>query len=323
MSFEEKYIKYKNKYLELQNLYGGGNKMEDSDFIKSNIKMDADEFTEKCKVYSLDLPFNEWNLYQLDEEKSKKVIEKYGNFKIIEKVFDIGSTDKPVLVAMAGYSIKSFCGSSNIILQYLKKSNKLQEKYKAIYILCYDEDIFKVIQKKACSTTNKKIEEKKGEDNTTINYREYVYEDETNMFNELGSIIDKVIKSLGHTKVHLLGKSAGGGTCIGIVNTNNPIYEKLYLAVPAHPTYCHSLIDKIQNRLENFKVIIGWNQNDDMLLAQIPSNENMKLWEKIFKDIQKKYAGFKYEQHMFEPGNEPGNGHEINPNLLEIIAKDI
>jgi len=43
-----------------------------------------------------DLPFGEWNLYELDHNCTK-VIDKYGIFNIIEKVFDKESTTKPVI----------------------------------------------------------------------------------------------------------------------------------------------------------------------------------------------------------------------------------
>jgi hypothetical protein len=97
----------------------------------------------------------------------------------------------------------------------------------------------------------------------------------------------------------------------------NPIYTRLYLAVPAHPTYCKSL-EKLGPRLNEMKVIIGWNQNDDRNLAGVQSNKNMELFEPILASLKVKYPKFQYEQHRFAPGNF----HEINPELLRLIAAD-
>jgi hypothetical protein len=266
-----------------------------------------------------DLPFGEWNLYELDHNCTK-VIDKYGIFNIIEKVFDKESTTKPVLVAMAGYSLKSFCGSSQIIMENLGYLNR---KYKAIYVLCYDEekfkkfsnraaekrDVQKALSKEEYPILNRPIE--------SLEYREFVFDGEIEMYKELGFICDKVIRCLGLTNVHLLGKSAGGGTAMNIVCTN-PIYTRLYLAVPAHPTYCKSL-EILGERLNEMKVIIGWNENDEMNLAGVNSNRNMELYEPILVELKGRYPGFQYTQHRFKPGNF----HEINPELLKLIGEDL
>ena len=265
------------------------------------------------------LPFDQWNLYKLDQNCTK-VIDKYGVFRVIEKVMDKDATEKPVLVAMAGYSVNSFCGSSNIIMSNL---DKLKDKYKAIYVICYDEKIFKEFSSRAADDRDKQRASKNELLNNpidSIKYREFVFGGEVgeiNMYTELGSIVDKVIRCLKLTNVHLLGKSAGGGTAMNIVYTN-PIYKRLYLAVPAHPTYCKSL-EKLGDRLNEMKVIIGWNENDDLDLAGVLSNKNMEYFEPILQDLKKRYPGFQYEQHRFKPGNK----HEINPELLALIGKDV
>jgi len=285
----------------------------------------AKEFIKKCSSLKNvmgeaipELPFGEWNLYELDQNCTK-VIDKYGIFNVIEKVFDKNS-DKPVLVAMAGYSVSSFCGSSQIIMENLGLLNR---KYSAVYVLCYDEEKFKGFSKRAADERDRQrnrshpILESPSE---SLTYREFVFggdHGEIQMYEELGSIVDKVIRCLGLKNVHLLGKSAGGGTAMNVVNTN-PIYTRLYLAVPAHPTYCKSL-EKLGDRLNDMNVIIGWNQNDDRDLAGVPSNKNMELFEPILQKLKIKYPGFQYEQHMFVPGNK----HEINPELLRLIAADV
>jgi len=288
----------------------------------------AKEFIQKCASLKNvmgeaipELPFSEWNLYELDHNCTK-VIDKYGIFNVIEKVFDKDSKTKPVLVAMAGYSVSSFCGSSQIIIENLHFLNR---KYKAIYIINYNQEKFKGFSKLAGDQRD--IQRGKPVDENpplskpidSLEYREFVFgspKGEIEMYTELGAIVDKVIRCLGLTNVHLLGKSAGGGTAMNIVYTN-PIYKRLYLAVPAHPTFCKSL-EKLGHRLNEMKVIIGWNENDDHNLAGVPSNKNMELFEPILAGLKSRYSEFQYEQHRFKPGNF----HEINPELLKLIASD-
>ena len=243
-------------------------------------------------------------------------------FRVIEKIFD-DNHSKPNLVAMAGYSDKSFCGSCQIIFENL---DLLRHKYRAVYVICYDEEKFKGFATLAAKKRDAQIGKDKSENPAltkpieSLEYREFVWGErhgEIDMYNELSAIVDKVIRCLGITKVHLLGKSAGGGTAMNIVSTN-PIYERLYLAVPAHPTFCKSL-EKLGPRLNEMKVIIGWNENDDRDLgAGIKSNTMRPLFEPILASLKAIYPGFQYEQHMFVPGNK----HEINPELLRLIAAD-
>jgi hypothetical protein len=96
------------------------------------------------------------------------------------------------------------------------------------------------------------------------------------------------------------------------------MYSGLYLAVPAHPTYCKSL-EILGERLNEMKVIIGWNENDEMNLAGVNSNRNMELYEPILVELKGRYPSFQYTQHRFKPGNF----HEINPELLKLIGEDL
>jgi len=294
----------------------------------SSSKETADEFIAACtgqiNVNGEVIPalkFDEWTLYKLADD-CLKVRNKYGMFRIIEKIFD-DNRSKPNLVAMAGYSDKSFCGSCQIIFENLEL---LRHKYRAVYVICYDEEKFKGFAGRAADCREDQLKKDKSEypalsaPKDSLVYRAFVWGEthgEIDMYNELSAIVDKVIRCLGITKVHLLGKSAGGGTAMNIVSTN-PIYERLYLAVPAHPTFCKSL-EKLGPRLNEMKVIIGWNENDDRDLgAGIKSNTMRPLFEPILASLKAIYPGFQYEQHMFVPGNK----HEINPELLRLIAAD-
>ena len=257
------------------------------------------------------LPFDQWNLYKLDQNCTK-VIDKYGIFRVVEKVIDKDAVKKPVLVVMAGFSVNSFCGSCNIIMNNL---DKLENKYKAVYVICYDEKMFKAIQNGAFVNIDQRDEGIRS--STDVETRAEAYKEEVEMYTELGSIVDKVIRCMGLKNVHLLGKSAGGGVAMNVVY-NSDIYTRLYLAVPAHPTFCES-IKKIGDRLNGMKVIIGWNANDEENLGKIKSNQNIKYFRPILEEIQQQHEEFSFDLHVFEPGNK----HEINPKLLEFIADDV
>jgi len=263
-----------------------------------------------------------WKLYKIDHN-CLELDEKYGIFKVICKEFDMES-EKPNLVVMAGYSIDSFCGSTKIILDNYEK-NSLNNKYRAIFIICYDADKFKEIQ----STAFKTIEPLKNlykvlynenvtpEFETNIKYRSFCYQGEVAMYSELAILIDKILRcpQLNLKNVHLLGKSAGGGLGLHVVGKSD-IYTKLFLAVPGGCEFSLPL-EKLGDRLNKFECIVGWNLNDDRPLSGLDSNQNLPYYKIEFDKLKDKYPGFKYEQHMFEPGN----GHEINDELIKIIGK--
>ena len=266
----------------------------------------------------------DWKLYKINHN-CEELDDKYGIFRVISKEFDMAS-EKPNLVVMAGYSIDSFCGSTKIIIDNYEK-NLLHKKYRAIYIICYDAEKFKIIQKIAFDTIDplKNLykalykEEVTVEFERNIKYRTFCYQGEVAMYSELAIIIDKILRcpQLDLKNVHLLGKSAGGGLGLHVVGKSD-IYTKLFLAVPGGCEFSLPL-EKLGDRLNEFKCIVGWNEDDKRDLSGLPSNENSPYYDIEFDKLKKKYPGFQYEQHMFKPGN----GHEINGDLIRIISEDI
>ena len=176
--------------------------------------------------------------------------ERYGTFRIVKKICS-DDPAKPNLVAMAGFSKKSFDGTSKKIIDNLDKINK---KFNAIYVIQYDEDKFKALQKEACSKRDENIN--KGETDF-----EMIYQPETHLNDELGDVIDKLLHHIGLTNVHLLGKCAGGGVAIHIFTKSN-IYDALYLGVPGSPTAIKHITDNIDT-IHNKKFIFGWDQRDE------------------------------------------------------------
>ena len=256
-----------------------------------------------------------WRLHKVDHN-CQELDEEYGIFRIICKEIDMNS-DKPNFVAMAGASEASFCGSTKIITD----SIALLSGYRAIYIICWDTDKIKNIKNKAFENLDKR--KKAFELNypqiskNDIEYRTFCYEPEIDMYSNLGFIIDKILKCLQLKNVHLLGKSMGGGVALHTVSKSD-IYTKLFLAVPAGCQYSLPL-EKLGERLNHFRCIVGWNDNDVEMLSGLVSTENLPFYETEFKKLKEKYPGFSYEQHMFKNGN----GHEINPKLIEIIGRDL
>jgi hypothetical protein len=294
--------------------------------------MSIDDITQMCKGKKSvatgeiipdmnELKANGWKLYKINHN-CEETDDKYGIFKIICKEIDMKSL-KPNLVVMAGYSIDSFCGSTKIIIDNIKY---LLEKYRAVFIICYDAEKFKKIQNIAFDTIDplKKLyevlykEEVTEEFKRTIKYRSFCYQGEIAMYSELAIIIDKILRcpQLNLKNVHLLGKSAGGGLGLHVVGKSD-IYTKLFLAVPGGCEFSLPL-EKLGDRLNRFRCIVGWNKNDKRDLSGVPSNGNLPYYKIEFDKLKEKYPGFFYAQHMFEPGN----GHEINDELVKKIGED-
>jgi hypothetical protein len=263
------------------------------------------------------IDFKDWNFYEVNSECGK-FHHRYGIFRIVEKLINKHSS-KPNLVVMAGFSVNSFCGSSEIILQSLKT---LEPYYRAIYIICYDEQ-FKKMQEDALTASNEIFNtvltpaEKEMEHDHTI--RAKIYAPELAMEEQMAIAIDKVLRcpQLDLRNVHLFGKSAGCGLAMHIVSKSS-IYNALYLAVPANSTYLMPL-EKMGESLRILKVIIGWNENDSKKLYKIPSNENRPKYEETIRILESRFGEFKTILETYSPGNK----HEINPELINTIVRNL
>ena len=149
MDFYNKYLKYKSKYLGLKNNFsfiqnggaegGVSNKLvwkEDSTFEKKIVDI--------CKEKKgIELNLSDWVRTDID------------GLNIIKKSFD-ETSDKPVLVVMAGISTNSFCGSAEIVVD---KVDLLKDKFKAVYII--NTNKYKDEQNDACGGKSAVIEKLK------------------------------------------------------------------------------------------------------------------------------------------------------------------
>jgi hypothetical protein len=251
-----------------------------------------------------------WKTYKFSSLDGK-LEDQYGIFRII-KLELTDNTNLPVLVAMAGFSTKSFCGSSNVIIKNLRK---IKDKFKCIYILKYDEDKIKILQKKAC---DERDEIKKN----TLNHHE-IYKPEIDLNEELGIIIDKLLRSMKLINVHLLGKCAGGGVAIHIF-TKSEIYNALYLAVPASPTNVEHLLEN-KAIMKNKTFILAWNSNDDYKFNWGgKSNDELSYYSNTIQELagnENKIIFDSFNEQI--EGDDPKRFHEIPNGLFRLIRDNL
>jgi hypothetical protein len=287
----------------------------------------ATEFIEKCSSIKNvmgnaipKLPFNEWNLYKINSDCGK-VVDKYGLFNVIEKRIDITSSSKPNLVVMAGFSTNSFCGTSEIIMMH-SSIEELSKKYRAIYIINYDEKVFKDALNKSFNDdkeANKTFDP--AADKHSLDSRLKLKFNELKMLDEFGRVIDKILRcpDLDLKNVHLLGKSIGSGLALYTIDKSD-IYTALFLAVPANPTYMWPLENLSPERLKSIIIKCGFNKNDNRDLYGILSCENPPYFQKSIEELSTKTPELlkNYKQYEFEPGNY----HEVNPAFIYLIVNE-
>lgn len=274
------------------------------------------------------LDLNDWKGYYFSSN-CEKFIDQFGKFKIIKKVLT-GDESKPNLVAMAGFSEKSFCASTSVIVKNLYK---IQDMFNCVYVICFDEKVFKKYQTDACGYRDNNIAEELGLSKDELleklkeeefykilvteleneEVREKIFEPETELNQILGKVVDKLIRCAGITNVHLLGKCAGGGVAIHTF-TKCDIYQALYLAVPASPTNVEHLRTV---GLGGRKIIIAWDKRDAYRFSWGLSNQEKASYEETLKDMSADYIVAEFNE-----GNpHPKDYHEIPDQLFDLIAK--
>ena len=306
MDFYSKYLKYKSKYLGLKNnfsfMQNGGALVwnEDSSFGKKIVDI--------CKEKkNIELNLSGWVRTDID------------GLNIIKKSF-AETIDKPVLVVMAGISAKSFCGSAEIVV---KNVELLKDKFKAVYII--NTAKYGEAQGAACNIKDNMIKEI-GRTRETVLRKDLsdeefkkLYEPERLFTISLAKDIHKIItERLELTNVHLLGKCQGGSNMLELICLGD-IYKALYLAVPGNAYHIKPLYKLSRDRLEEITFIFGWNKNDDYKFDWTTASYNEKAVydEEIGKLEKAMDVKLNYESYVFKPGN----GHEINDDLIKKIAK--
>jgi hypothetical protein len=252
-----------------------------------------------------DIDLSEWKSYFFTSN-CNDFVDKYGIFRIIKKVLS-DDERQPNLVVMAGFSTNSFCGTTKRVIENL---DKIVDKFKAVYILKFDEDVFKDLQKNAC-------QERDSNKHKMTDYKR-IYSPETNLNEDIGTIVDKLLRCAGLSNVHLLGKCAGGGVAIHTFTKSN-IYNALYLGVPASPTNIEHLIEfNFTNKIIGKKFIFGWDTRDAYPFDWgRTSNHEKYFYDETIEPLKSDNLVILEE---FEAGeSHPKNYHEVPNGLFDLI----
>jgi len=288
MSYYEKYLKYKNKYLYLKNTYVqvGGNEIitNKEEIIKySNVMKDVKE---------------SYQLHIFNKPKEINIIN-----------IDLATGLEPVLVLVAGFSKKSFEGSSKVIL---KDIDKLKKKFGRIFMIEYSA--YKEDQGKACDERDTIVDP-----NPDAKYQP---EEDLNM--KIAGKIDEILRvQLKLTNIHLLGKCNGGAVLIDTLvrDEYNPekIYNALYLAVPGSYFNVRPLEKMSKDRLKEIKFIFRWRQQDAYQFKWGKSNEEKAKYEAKMTELGVDDCACE----MYDDGTPElaKDAHEIDPKFVDRIVE--
>ena len=204
---QNKYLKYKNKYLSLQLIQNGG----------ENIK------------------------YKL----SKKIENINNNSIEINEIIGNKNNDT-ILLIISGFSSSSYEKNYNTLFEYY--NNKINKSlFKKIYIIKFKDDEKFSIAKLHSSFFDKS--------NNILDPKL-----ENKLYKKLAAIINSKLK-IKNNKLTILAKSAGGGVGIYLSNMIYKKINKLLLFAPGVGNIDKE--KKLQLKLDESKITIGWNIEDD------------------------------------------------------------
>ena len=288
--FYKKYLKYKNKYINLKIYKKGG-------AIKFETINDLDLINDF--VSPLKLPIHSTKItYNIDD-----------NIIHIIRII-LNQDDKPALFVLGGMSHKSFLGTSSVVLS---KLDELKTKFKEVYFVEYDS--FKTKQIDACGKRDMIQKESKE--------MKEIYQPELDMNSEIACYIHNIItKELKLNNVHLLGKCNGAWISL-LLLIKDPIYMGLYLAVPGIPFNVDILNELEQDRLKKINFVFGWVKQDGYEFNWgIESFNENKLYDTMIINIEEtKRLKLKYISYMYDNGKsvDPKKHHEIDPQMIDDI----
>jgi len=293
------------------------------------------------------LNFNGWEIYNVDLN-NKKYIKKYKKpFRYIKRKLN-DNTNLPNLVAWAGISLLSFSNSSRIIMNNVEH---LKDFYQAIYIISLDNiksvhtDCFPCRDAKAKVSKNDHgvITYGEGDNQKTYNledkkenyaWRAFKNKDEISFQEDVSYVIDKIIRAIKLTNVHVLGKSAGAGIAIHIMDKSD-IYTGLFLVVPSSPLNVQVLRELPKEKLESIKFRFMWMIEDASVFdwqkeeGKGEKSINEKIhYEGEMVDIKSKATGIDYKLYTYngiEQGEnetkscKPGH-HDIHKDFLKDMC---
>jgi hypothetical protein len=308
-----KYIKYKNKYINLQNKINiqqtGGSALASGGADIKTEPINAKTFlglTESDEIKYIPIK----TTYKTSDGKDINLI----NIELNK------DEDKPVLFMLAGVSRNSFQKSSKILLD---KLDVLQNKFKNIYIIEYSS--FGDDQISACQ-----LRDRLDESNESKKSKDDIYKPESDMNSKIADSVHDIIMSLGLTDVHLLGKCNGAWITI-LLLLKSTIYDALYLAVPGIPLSVEILKTIDITRLQTIKFIFGWVQQDGFVFNWKNTDTNTKI--KSYQEKERYDANIRkiedeldikldYTSIMYDNNKEEHDKihHEIYPDMIDEIS---
>lgn len=274
-------------------------------------------YLEKCAI-NYDIDESNFKIYKIQHPALN---EEYGVIRIVK--VEMSNEDALPLVVVPGYSYKSFCGITKILLENI---DDIKDKFSNLHIVSFSDEIKKLSQDIVEGITDTETQYAKNEEFRI----------------EISKILDKILRSpdLGLDKYALLGKSAGGGISTHIagmhvskkllssevpdimtpeveeteqsiieeetgeqdtelenVEDTNPV-KILYLACPATTSRGANL------KFFQGKIKLSWNEDDEMIPSSV-AQEFIDNFEENNND---------YESFMYKEG-----GHELNPDFLKEL----
>jgi hypothetical protein len=177
----------------------------------------------------------------------------------------------------------------------------------------------------ACFRRDSSFKNKPGED---------PYKPELLMNSNISLQTHEIIKSLGLSNVHLLGKCNGGWIATLLLARSN-IYEGLYLAVPGIPYSIKSLKTINRKRLDEINFVFGWTEQDcyEFHWCKIGTTEKTKSKDEKerYDSIMKEFGVKNYKSFMFIANDVNGSPkkshnkdhHELFPEMITKIIETI
>jgi hypothetical protein len=299
-NYKKKYLKYRNKYLNLKNLKI---KQLGGQVNKENMSKVDDEFISKIET----------NLQGKEYEKIKYLDDDCNPMYIVK--IKLNDDEKPILFCLAGFSNKSFSNTSNVILP---KLDQLRTKFSQIYLFEYNS--LKKSQDIACK-------ERKSLETSDL---EELSRPEAVLNKKIASNIHEILTN--HTvlseyqknNIHILGK-CNGGWIATLLLLKSPNYKGLYLAVPGIPLGMEIIKEIEKERFNDINFVFGWRSDDGFeFFWKRQSFEEKHEYDNTMEELKIKHQEINYKSYMENIGvPDPTTNHEITPFLIDRIIESI
>jgi hypothetical protein len=288
MNYYEKYLKYKNKYINSKRNQKGG-APTDMEFMGiTEIK---------------------YNLSKTTHEFKKEL-------HLVKIVLDEKNNDKPVLFVLAGMSHKSFLGTSEIILS---KLDELKQKFKEVYLLEYES--YKNEQTRACGYRDKLSELREGDEK--IYEPEYIMNYE--IANNIDKIIQELGLTNVHLLGKCNG--AWVVSLLLVRNERYKALFLAVPGIPSIngvPLIKNILSEIKKPRIDEINFVFGWHNKDAFQFNWGKSSDEKVKYDKVMEELK---ITKNYKSDMLILGDDIKEDikiyHELYPELIDKIIGTI